>query len=127
MMTSQGRIYSLSALNASFSKALQSNTFTKQLAASQHFHTIHASHTRSSCDNANADTLILSSLHFHANSFHIMGKFSIGTALLHKSKAQRGGPHPRRSDAMAAKGTVVGRPSCVKRLSRATRTCNSTT
>jgi hypothetical protein len=48
-------------------------------------------------------------------------------ALLHKSKAQRDGPNPRRSYAMAAKGTVVGRPSCVKRLSRATRTGNSTT
>jgi hypothetical protein len=48
-------------------------------------------------------------------------------ALLHESKAARGGPHPRRSHAMAATGTVVGRPSCVKRLSRATRTGNSTT
>jgi isocitrate/isopropylmalate dehydrogenase len=34
-------------------------------------------------------------------------------ALLHKSKAARDGPNPRRSDAMASTGTVVGRPSCV--------------
>ena len=60
-----------------------------------------------------------------------MGKSSMrlrGTAaLLHKSKAERGNPSPRRSYAMATTGTVVGRPSCVKRLSSATRTCNSTT
>ena len=45
-------------------------------------------------------------------------------ALLHKSKGRRDDPHPRRS---YATGTVVGRPSCVKRLSKAARTCNSTT
>lgn len=49
------------------------------------------------------------------------------TALLHKSEGRRDYPSPRRSYAMAPTGTVLGRPSCVKRLSRATRTCNSTT
>ena len=48
-------------------------------------------------------------------------------ALLHKSEDRRNAPSPRRSYAMAPTGTVLGRPSCVKRLSRATRTCNSTT
>ncbi len=48
-------------------------------------------------------------------------------ALLHKSEGRRDYPSPRRSYAMAPTGTVLGRPSCVKRLSRATRTCNSTT
>ena len=36
-------------------------------------------------------------------------------------------PYPRRSYATAATGTVVGHPSCVNRLRKATRTCNSTT
>ena len=49
------------------------------------------------------------------------------SALLHKSEGRRDYPSPRRSYAMAPTGTVLGRPSCVKRLSRATRTCNSTT
>ena len=48
-------------------------------------------------------------------------------ALLHKAEGRRDYPSPRRSYAMAPTGTVLGRPSCVKRLSRATRTCNSTT
>lgn len=48
-------------------------------------------------------------------------------ALLHKPESGRIDPNPGRSYAMAATGTVVGRPSCVKRLSTATRTCNSTT
>ena len=48
-------------------------------------------------------------------------------ALLHKSKSTRDSPNPRRGYAMEATGTVVGHPSCVKRLSKATRTCNSTT
>lgn len=51
----------------------------------------------------------------------------VQTALLHKSEGRRDYPSPRRSYAMAPTGTVLGRPSCVKRLSRATRTCNSTT
>ena len=51
----------------------------------------------------------------------------ITPALLHKSEGRRDYPSPRRSYAMAPTGTVLGRPSCVKRLSRATRTCNSTT
>lgn len=51
----------------------------------------------------------------------------IDGALLHKSEGRRDYPSPRRSYAMAPTGTVLGRPSCVKRLSRATRTCNSTT
>ena len=49
------------------------------------------------------------------------------TALLHKSEGRRDYPSPRRSYTMAPTGTVLGRPSCEKRLSRATRTCNSTT
>lgn len=52
---------------------------------------------------------------------------TLPTALLHKSEGRRDYPSPRRSYAMAPTGTVLGRPSCVKRLSRATRTCNSTT
>lgn len=52
---------------------------------------------------------------------------ALGMALLHKSEGRRDYPSPRRSYAMAPTGTVLGRPSCVKRLSRATRTCNSTT
>ena len=51
----------------------------------------------------------------------------LAAALLHKSEGRRDYPSPRRSYAMAPTGTVLGRPSCVKRLSRATRTCNSTT
>ncbi len=43
-------------------------------------------------------------------------------ALLHKLEWRRGDPHPRRSYAMAATSTVIGHPSCVKRLSSATRT-----
>ena len=53
--------------------------------------------------------------------------FALEGALLHKSEGRRDYPSPRRSYAMAPTGTVLGRPSCVKRLSRATRTCNSTT
>ena len=53
--------------------------------------------------------------------------FCCQVALLHKSEDRRNDPSPRRSYAMAPTGTVLGRPSCVKRLSRATRTCNSTT
>ena len=53
--------------------------------------------------------------------------FELHMALLHKSEGRRDYPSPRRSYAMAPTGTVLGRPSCVKRLSRATRTCNSTT
>ena len=55
--------------------------------------------------------------------------FPFPSALLHKSEGRRDypSPSPRRSYAMAPTGTVLGRPSCVKRLSRATRTCNSTT
>ena len=49
------------------------------------------------------------------------------TALLHKFELERTDPNPGRSYAMAVTHTVVGRPSCVKRLSTATRTCNSTT
>ena len=45
-------------------------------------------------------------------------------ALLHKSKTRRPSPYPGRT---YATGTVTGRPSCVKRLSSATRTCSSTT
>lgn len=48
-------------------------------------------------------------------------------ALLHKFELERTDPNPGRSYAMAVTHTVVGRPSCVKRLSTATRTCNSTT
>lgn len=53
--------------------------------------------------------------------------FRLGRALLHKSEGRRDYPSPRRNYATAPTGTVLGRPSCVKRLSRATRTCNSTT
>ena len=35
--------------------------------------------------------------------------------------------YPRRSYATAGTATVVGHPSCVNRLSKATRTCNSVT
>ena len=49
------------------------------------------------------------------------------TALLHKPEASRDNPNPRRSYATAGTGTVAGRPSCVKRLSKATRTCSSVT
>lgn len=49
------------------------------------------------------------------------------SALLHKAGRGRSCPYPRRSYAMAGTATVVGRPICVKRLSSATRTCNSTT
>ncbi len=66
-----------------------------------------------------AATLVLSAL--------MVMKTIMGVALLHKSKAERDDPNPRRSYAMATTGTVVGRPSCVKRLSSATRTCNSAT
>ena len=48
-------------------------------------------------------------------------------ALLHKPEASRDNPSPRRSYATAGTGTVAGRPSCVKRLSKATRTCSSVT
>lgn len=48
-------------------------------------------------------------------------------ALLHKPEASRDKPSPRRSYATAGTGTVAGRPSCVKRLSKATRTCSSVT
>lgn len=51
----------------------------------------------------------------------------IVTALLHKFELERTDPNPGRSYAMAVTHTVVGRPSCVKRLSTATRTCSSTT
>jgi hypothetical protein len=57
----------------------------------------------------------------------IMATGGWAAALLHNSKVKRGDPNPRRSYAMATTGTVVGRPICVKRLSSATRTCNSTT
>ena len=50
-----------------------------------------------------------------------------GQALLHKPEASRDNPSPRRSYATAGTGTVAGRPSCVKRLSKATRTCSSVT
>ena len=53
--------------------------------------------------------------------------FDFCGALLHKSKAERGDPNPRRNYARAATDAVIGRPICVKRLSSATRTCNSTT
>jgi hypothetical protein len=43
----------------------------------------------------------------------VVGDDQLAPALLHKSKAQRDNPHPRRSQAMAATGTVVGRPSCM--------------
>lgn len=56
-----------------------------------------------------------------------LGDGQVNEALLRKSKARREDPYPRRSYAMAATGTVVGHPSCVKRLSKATRTCSSTT
>ena len=45
-------------------------------------------------------------------------------ALLHNSATRRPSPYPGRT---YATGTVTGRPSCVKRLSSATRTCSSTT
>lgn len=48
-------------------------------------------------------------------------------ALLHKPESGRDNPSPRRSYAMTGTATVAGRPSCVKRLSKATRTCNSVT
>ena len=48
----------------------------------------------------------------------------VRTALLHKAIMGRNSPDPRRSYATA---TVSGVPSCVKRLSNATRTCNSAT
>ena len=48
-------------------------------------------------------------------------------ALLHKTHSGRDNPNARRSYATAATGTVVGRPSCLKRVSNATRTCNSVT
>lgn len=48
-------------------------------------------------------------------------------ALLHKPEMGRVDPNHGRSYAMVVTNTVVGRLSCVKRLSKATRTCNSTT
>lgn len=53
--------------------------------------------------------------------------FWVQQALLHKPEASRDNPSPRRSYATAGTGTVAGRPSCVKRLSKATRTCSSVT
>ena len=55
------------------------------------------------------------------------GKSHFRMALLHKPEASRDNPSPRRSYATAGTGTVAGRPSCVKRLSKATRTCSSVT
>ena len=63
----------------------------------------------------------------HQRTGVVMGDDQLAPALLHKSKAQRDNPRPRRSQAMAATGTVVGRPSCLKRLSRATRSCTCAT
>ena len=57
----------------------------------------------------------------------IVVPFAPGGALLHKPEASRDNPSPRRSYATAGTGTVAGRPSCVKRLSKATRTCSSVT
>jgi len=51
----------------------------------------------------------------------------LAPALLHKPNSARDTPHPRRSYATAGTATVVGHPSCVNRLSKATRTCNSVT
>ncbi len=48
----------------------------------------------------------------------------VAWALLHKVPKGRSSPDPRRSYATA---TVSGVPRCVKRLSNATRTCNSAT
>ena len=50
--------------------------------------------------------------------------FYLCMALLRNVIDGRYGPSPRRSYAMA---TVTGRPSWLKRLSNATRTCSSTT
>ena len=61
------------------------------------------------------------------HQYHYDSQGRLKRALLHKSEGRRDYPSPRRSYAMAPTGTVLGRPSCVKRLSRATRTCNSTT
>lgn len=64
-----------------------------------------------------------------ADSGPAVARFATGlqVALLHKPEASRDNPSPRRSYATAGTGTVAGRPSCVKRLSKATRTCSSVT
>ncbi len=56
-----------------------------------------------------------------------------GLALLHNPHSGRVNPNPARSYTIAGTdtgtdtGTVVGHPSCVKRSSKATRTCNCVT
>ena len=45
----------------------------------------------------------------------------VQTALLHKAPSKRAFPNPRRIYGMGAHATVLGRPICEKRLSRATR------
>ena len=72
-----------------------------------------------------ADAQAITSVAIYGTAMVLL--YAISTALLHKSEGRRDYPSPRRSYAMAPTGTVLGRPSCVKRLSRATRTCNSTT
>ncbi len=65
---------------------------------------------------------------FRLEEFYVSdGVFHFQWALLHKPEASRDNPSPRRSYATARTGTVAGRPSCVKRLSKATRTCSSVT
>ena len=74
-----------------------------------------------------ADLIFISakrSLYCLTLSFITMPSGWVASALLHKSKTRRPSPYPGRT---YATGTVTGRPSCVKRLSSATRTCSSTT
>ena len=52
---------------------------------------------------------------------NVVPPYGFAAALLHKLEGRRDDPHPRRS---FATGIVVRRPSCVKRLSKATHTCN---
>lgn len=47
--------------------------------------------------------------------------------LLRKLNSRQSSPDPRQIYALAATGTFTGQPTCVKRLSSATRTCNCVT
>ena len=53
--------------------------------------------------------------------------FAVRIGFVAQVEKSRYDPYPRRSYATAGTATVVGHPSCVNRLSKATRTCNSVT
>ena len=58
---------------------------------------------------------------------HLLLKGSYQKGFVAQVEKSRYDPYPRRSYATAGTATVVGHPSCVNRLSKATRTCNSVT